>query len=430
MKSMASRIDHTGTGTGTGTGTRAAAAGSASRNAQRPLAVGRALDAPLRADMGRRFGHDFAQVRIHTGAGAAASASSMGALAYTVGTDIAFAAGRYQPASAAGRRLLAHELAHVVQQRGSAPHPQAKLAMSTAGDASERFADAAADAVMGGHALPVQPRTGLQLARQVTSATPTAAPARRIDASAATVSWIDPTSPAGARVPDPAPPAVVTSAFLTGNTGFRFSNYLHAWCESPDGVHLSGNDFYPDSAMYRGPSYLGIPSHAHPTQQSRTPFNEGGVEGIDFLQVAGARTISAGVIGGTVGGAVGVGGGIALGAKGGAMIGAFGGPIGAGAGAVIGGLVGGLTGFFVGNAAANRVTNFPPIWTRLKLRIKADGSRSTQLLAHSYFPSNNHYLDLTQVRAYSALAAEQTSWENSGWDSGNPWGISRPLVTP
>lgn len=77
---------------------------------------GRPLDPALRADIERRFGHDFTSVRVHTDASAAESVSAVHATAYTVGTHIAFASGRYTPSTPAGRRLLAHELAHVVQQ--------------------------------------------------------------------------------------------------------------------------------------------------------------------------------------------------------------------------------------------------------------------------------------------------------------------------
>ena len=79
-------------------------------------AAGRALDAPLRHDMELRFGHDFSAVRIHTDVAAAQSAHDVGAHAYTAGRDIVFGAGRFAPGSQAGRGLLAHELAHVVQQ--------------------------------------------------------------------------------------------------------------------------------------------------------------------------------------------------------------------------------------------------------------------------------------------------------------------------
>lgn len=59
---------------------------------------------------------DFSRVRVHTGSTAAAAADQIGARAYTVGSDIAFAAGQYRPGTAAGRRLLVHELVHVMQQ--------------------------------------------------------------------------------------------------------------------------------------------------------------------------------------------------------------------------------------------------------------------------------------------------------------------------
>jgi hypothetical protein len=84
-------------------------------------APGRRLDAATRAFMEPRLGHDFSRVRIHTGASAAASAGSLSARAYTLDSDVVFGAGHYQPHTPAGRRLLAHELAHVVQQGGARP---------------------------------------------------------------------------------------------------------------------------------------------------------------------------------------------------------------------------------------------------------------------------------------------------------------------
>jgi len=81
---------------------------------------GRPLDAETRAFMEPRFGHDFRQVRIHSDAQAADSARSVSARAYTVGRDVVFGAGQFSPGSTEGRRLLAHELTHVVQQ-GHAP---------------------------------------------------------------------------------------------------------------------------------------------------------------------------------------------------------------------------------------------------------------------------------------------------------------------
>ena len=78
---------------------------------------GGSLPDGLRADMEQRFGHDFGRVRLHTQARAAESAAAVGARAYTVGPDVVFAAGEYVPDTDAGRRLIAHELAHVIQQQ-------------------------------------------------------------------------------------------------------------------------------------------------------------------------------------------------------------------------------------------------------------------------------------------------------------------------
>lgn len=77
---------------------------------------GRPLDSATRTFVESRFGHDFSRVRVHTGARAAESARTVNAQAYTVGRDIVFGAGEYAPVSGPANRLLAHELAHVVQQ--------------------------------------------------------------------------------------------------------------------------------------------------------------------------------------------------------------------------------------------------------------------------------------------------------------------------
>ena len=80
---------------------------------------GRPLEPVLRQDMEQRFGHDFSQVRVHAGAAAGQSAREVGANAYTVGHHIVFGAGRFAPGTHEGRRLVAHELTHVVQQLGA-----------------------------------------------------------------------------------------------------------------------------------------------------------------------------------------------------------------------------------------------------------------------------------------------------------------------
>jgi hypothetical protein len=79
---------------------------------------GQPLDASARAFFEPRFERDLSPVRIHTDADAAASARLLGAHAYTVGSQIVFASGQYEPGTRGGRHLLAHELTHVVQQSG------------------------------------------------------------------------------------------------------------------------------------------------------------------------------------------------------------------------------------------------------------------------------------------------------------------------
>jgi hypothetical protein len=78
---------------------------------------GQPLDATTRGFMESRFRHDFSGVRVHTDGQAARSARMLNASAYTIGREIVFGSGLYAPRSDPGRRLLAHELSHVLQQR-------------------------------------------------------------------------------------------------------------------------------------------------------------------------------------------------------------------------------------------------------------------------------------------------------------------------
>lgn len=94
---------------------------ASSRIADRTLSsTGQPLHPAVRAYFEPRFGRNFSQVRVHTDKKAVESAHALDALAYTVGNDIVFNTGRYAPESTLGRRLLAHELTHVVQQQGGA----------------------------------------------------------------------------------------------------------------------------------------------------------------------------------------------------------------------------------------------------------------------------------------------------------------------
>ncbi|MFC9493553.1 DUF4157 domain-containing protein [Streptomyces sp. NPDC056982] len=79
---------------------------------------GQPLETPVRATFEQSFGHDFAHVRVHTGTDADRAAAHVAAAAFTVAPHVVFAGGRYAPGTPAGARLLAHELAHVVQQDG------------------------------------------------------------------------------------------------------------------------------------------------------------------------------------------------------------------------------------------------------------------------------------------------------------------------
>lgn len=92
---------------------------------------GQPLDAVTRRTMERRFRRNFSAVRIHTGPAAADAAAACGAEAYTRGSHLVFGAGRFAPATAAGQRLLAHELTHVAQQT----HPGAPRASAAACEA-------------------------------------------------------------------------------------------------------------------------------------------------------------------------------------------------------------------------------------------------------------------------------------------------------
>ena len=112
---------------------------------------GSALDAATRAQMEGALGDDFSDVRVHTGGEAARLSRSLGARAFTTGADVFFGEG----AGPGDRGLLAHELTHVVQQRGvSGGGP---LTVGPADDAYEAEAEATARAVSGG-AAPAQRR--------------------------------------------------------------------------------------------------------------------------------------------------------------------------------------------------------------------------------------------------------------------------------
>jgi outer membrane protein OmpA-like peptidoglycan-associated protein len=151
----------------------------------RRLSGGRPLPNAVRAELEPRFGHDFGHVRVHTDDAAATSARALQARAYTVGSDVAFGAGQYAPDHAAGRELIAHELAHVVQQArgGATPDAEARADRAATRALGGGSVDAAAlgGAPAGLQAKPDEP------APEVDVVTGAGAPVRTAAPSSATV---------------------------------------------------------------------------------------------------------------------------------------------------------------------------------------------------------------------------------------------------
>lgn len=133
---------------------------------QAPPIVHEALNSPGKALSGEersffepRFGHDFSKVRVHADARAAESAMAVNALAYTVGDDIVLVGNRYSDASPGRDEILAHELAHTLQQQAG-PLPRS-LEIGMPGDSEEREADKTATRVLAGARTPPAGRSGL-----------------------------------------------------------------------------------------------------------------------------------------------------------------------------------------------------------------------------------------------------------------------------
>jgi hypothetical protein len=106
---------------------------------------GTALDPGVAGRMGPALGDDLSDVRVHTDDTADSLSRSVSARAFTTGSDVYFAKGEYNPGSSGGDHLLAHELSHVVQQRGAPT--SGPLQVSQPGDALEVEADQAAGGI-------------------------------------------------------------------------------------------------------------------------------------------------------------------------------------------------------------------------------------------------------------------------------------------
>jgi hypothetical protein len=119
---------------------------------------GQPLDRGTRAFMESRFDHDFSHVRVHADAAAAESARAVHAQAYASGNHVVFGPGQFRPSTPAGRRLLAHELAHTIQQQSG---------IGASELTAERDADAAAASIESGTRAKVTSRAAPGIARQV-----------------------------------------------------------------------------------------------------------------------------------------------------------------------------------------------------------------------------------------------------------------------
>jgi hypothetical protein len=110
--------------------------------------AGSALDAGVRDRLAPGLGDSIGDVRVHTDSYADSLSRSVAARAFTTGADVYFARGEYRPGTSDGDRLLAHELTHVVQQRGAST--SGRLTVSEPGDAFEIEADSLAGELAGG----------------------------------------------------------------------------------------------------------------------------------------------------------------------------------------------------------------------------------------------------------------------------------------
>ena len=163
----AKRLTREGTIRGTTAGTEARAPGNggeqrsdersdlAAKVASAAISSGHALPPGLAGRLEQSLGADLSGTRVHTAAASAEAAAALGASAYTSGQDIHFGAGKYDPSSMEGQRLIAHEVTHTVQQQGAGSSIQPDLEVSQPDDPHEVQAEAFAQAFIAGGTSPV-----------------------------------------------------------------------------------------------------------------------------------------------------------------------------------------------------------------------------------------------------------------------------------
>lgn len=216
--------------------------------------TGQPLDAATRGFMEPRFGQDFSHVRVHTDEKAADSARAVDSLAYTVGRDIVFAAGQYRPATAEGRRLVGHELTHIVQQgrSGTTNLSSARLEIDNPRDAAEQEAESVANRLTDTQSI----RPGISAAGSLQAA------------------------PAGVIQRTPAPPTYGGVTGVRDLTRIRIDmvpdfvasslaapRVVNAHINDPAVVHLSWEFYNPSDKLMSG-SFSTLPGHATSTTAS------------------------------------------------------------------------------------------------------------------------------------------------------------------
>lgn len=298
---------------------------------------GRPLDTATRAFMEPAFGRDFGRIRVHSDSLASESAAAVHAQAYTVGSHLVFGVGKYNMQDSAGRRLLAHELTHAVQQGDSGPIPR-RLKVGSPDSIAEQQADKVASSIDPNAYAPVNRSSDPpQVQRQV------------IDCERYSAIILDNPCPIG-EVND-APELIKVPGIESGSCcrGACGADCHEKSCEGVDDIEKQvGSDVCVYQNVIKCGSHEGCVKHDECYDKCATSAGERG-----FLATLG-QSVSFGLIGGVLGAAAGALGG----ALAGGVIGAFGGPAtaftGAATGAVAGGALGALAGGVAGAVAPCR----------------------------------------------------------------------------
>ncbi len=208
---------------------------------------------PLSSRLGA--GHDFSKVRIHADSHAAESARAIGARAYTIGNHVYFGAGEYRPHTPDGRRLIAHELTHVVQQRGR--HASGGPVVGPEDSPAEREASAVGDRIFRGDAAPpiVRSVPATTIQRQPVNDEPATPPTQQQN-----VPW-SPTTPGAFSIfveSDKAKPASCVGDASSGVAQSPLSGcgMIEHFCTSPANYPLKVSFFVDADGMARPQPFM------------------------------------------------------------------------------------------------------------------------------------------------------------------------------